>query len=243
VVITCHTSGLSLTAQQPANNIVRGTLQAMALVLAGVDALEISAFDEAYRTPSPESHLVALRTQQIIHLESNVSKVADPLGGSYFVEALTNEIETRIRDMIKEIEAKGNPAELSDSGWFRKFFEERMDRYYSQISSGELPKVGVNSHVVPDHEDSLLRDVAELKIEPCWAHVERIKEFKRKRDGKRIERVLRNVYDKAQTEDENLIYPIIAAMESEASVGEIAGVLRMAYGFPYDPHGLMESPF
>ena len=243
VVITCHTSGLSLTAQQPANNIVRGTLQAMALVLAGVDALEISAFDEAYRTPSPESHLVALRTQQIIHLESNVSKVADPLGGSYFVEALTNEIETRIRDMIKEIEAKGNPAELSDSGWFRKFFEERMDRYYSHISSGELPKVGVNSHVVPDHEDSLLRDVAELKIEPCWAHVERIKEFKSKRHQKGIERVLRNVYDKAQTEDENLIYPIIDAMESEASVGEIAGVLRMAYGFPYDPHSLMESPF
>ena len=120
VVITCHTSGLSLTAQQPANNIVRGTLQAVALVLAGVDTLEISAFDEAYRTPSPESHLVALRTQQVIHLESNVSKVADPLGGSYFVEALTDETETRIWDMIMEIEAKGNPAELSDSGWFRR---------------------------------------------------------------------------------------------------------------------------
>lgn len=243
VVITCHTSGLSLTAQQPANNIVRGTLQAMALVLAGVDALEISAFDEAYRTPSPESHLVALRTQQVIHLETNVSKVADPLGGSYYVEALTDEVEKRIWDMIMEIEAKGNPAKLSDSGWFRKFFEERMDRYYCQISSGELPKVGVNAHVVPDHEDNLLRDVAELKIEPCWAHVEHIKEFKRKRDRNRIDRVLRNVYDKAEAENENLIYPIIAAMESEASVGEIAGVLRMAYGFPYDPHGLMESPF
>ncbi len=105
--------------------------------------------------------------------------MADPLGGSYYVEALTDEVEKLIWDMIMEIEAKGNPAELSDSGWFRRFFEEHMDRYYSQISSGELPKVGVNAHVVPDHEDNLLRDVAELKIEPFWAHVEHIKEFKK----------------------------------------------------------------
>ncbi len=182
VVITCHTSGLSLTAQQPFNNIVRGTVQAMALVLAGVDALEISAFDEAYRTPSPESHLVALRTQQVIHLESNISKVVDPLGGSYYMETLTDELENRIRDMIMEIEAKGDPAELSDSGWFRRFFEERMDRYSRQISSGELPKVGVNVHVVPDSEDKLLRDVAEAKIEPCWSHVEQIERFKESRD-------------------------------------------------------------
>jgi methylmalonyl-CoA mutase N-terminal domain/subunit len=89
VVITCHTSGLSLTAQQPFNNIVRGTVESLAMVLAGVHAIEISAFDEAYRTPSPESHLVGLRTQQVIHLETGVAKVMDPLGGSYYLESLT----------------------------------------------------------------------------------------------------------------------------------------------------------
>jgi cell division protein FtsX len=125
-VITSHTSGLSLTPQQPVNNIVRGTIQSLALVLAGVQALEISAFDEAYRTPSPESHMVALRTQQILHLESNVSKVVDPLGGSYFVESLTDEMEQRIRERIREIEAMGDPSVLADKGWFRKFFEDTM---------------------------------------------------------------------------------------------------------------------
>ncbi len=242
VVVSCHTSGLSLTAQQPVNNVVRGTVQALALVLAGVDALEISAFDEGYRTPCPQSHLVALRTQQVLHLESNISKVVDPLGGAYYVEALTDEVERRIRHTIAEIEAKGDPADLSDSGWFKRFFEERMDRYYRQISSGELPKVGVNIHVIPDHEDTLLRDVAEVKLEPCWGHVEAIKRFKAGRDMKLVERVLRDVQQKAKSESENLMYPIFTAMESGASMGEIAGVLRMAYGFSYDPHGLIESP-
>lgn len=105
-VITCHTSGLSLTAQQPVNNIVRGTTQAMALVMAGVQAIEISAFDEAYRTPSREAHLVGLRTQQVIDLETGLTKVADPFGGSYFMENLTDEMAARIWAMVEDIEAK-----------------------------------------------------------------------------------------------------------------------------------------
>jgi len=241
-VITCHTSGLSLTAQQPVNNIVRGAVQALALVLAGVDALEISAFDEAYRTPSPESHLVGLRTQQVIHLEANVAKVADPLGGSYYVEALTYEVEKRIWEMVTEIEAKGDPAELSDKGWFKKFFDDSMARHHKQISEGELKKVGLNVHRIPDSEDTMLRDITESKIEPCWDRVDRIKEFKKKRNRDRIEHVLHNVYQKAKAESENIMYPIVEATDAGATMGEIAGVMRTAYGFPYDPHGLIESP-
>src|SRR5262249_4195361 len=97
VVITSHTSGLSLTSQQPVKHVVRGALQAMGLVMAGVQALEISAFDEGYRTPSPEAHLVGLRTQQILELETDVAQVLDPLGGSYFVERLTDELEREIQ--------------------------------------------------------------------------------------------------------------------------------------------------
>ena len=125
VVITSHTSGLSMTAQQPVNNIIRGTSQAIALVLAGVQAVEISAFAEAFRTPSPGSHLVGLRTQQILDLEAGVARVADPFGASYFIEHVTDEIEGRIVARVKEIEALGDAAELVNQGFFRQIFTGR----------------------------------------------------------------------------------------------------------------------
>jgi methylmalonyl-CoA mutase N-terminal domain/subunit len=242
VVVTSHTSGLSLTAQQPFNNIVRGALQALSLVLAGVQAIEISAFDEAYRTPSPESHLIGLRTQQVIALESNVARVADPLGGSYFIETLTDELEQRIRDMVLQIEALGAPAALSDKGWFRKLFDEAMERHARQIREGELIKVGVNAHPIPPEEDTLLREVVEAKIEPCWGRSEAIRSFKKGRAGKRVGETLRELHDRARVPDENLVYPVLAATGAGATMGEIAGVLRMAYGFPYDPWGTTEPP-
>jgi methylmalonyl-CoA mutase N-terminal domain/subunit len=240
-VITSHTSGLSLTAQQPVNNIVRGTIESLALVLAGVQALEISAFDEAYRTPSRESHLVGLRTQQIVHLESSVAKVVDPLGGSYFVESLTDEMEKRIWARVLEIEAMGDPAELSDKGWFKKFFEDAMADYSKRIAEGSLPKVGLNIFQIPEEEDTLLKEIVEGKIEPCWSRIERIKEYKMGRDLGKIRQVLIGVYEKAKGE-ENLMVPILEAFRSGATMGEIGGMMRMAYGYPYDPHGLIESP-
>ena len=214
VVVTCHTSGLSLTAQQPFNNIVRGTVQTMALVLAGVQALEISAFDEAYRTPSPESHLVGLRTQQVVHLESNVTKVADPLGGSYYVESLTNEIERRIWEMVRDIESRGDPGLLCDKGYFKKFFDEAMERYTQQVQSGELSKVGLNCFQIPDDQDTLLKEVAEQKIEPCRDHVERIKAYKKARDPSVVRSVLRSVVEQARDLNENIMPPIIDAFEA-----------------------------
>lgn len=242
VVITCHTSGLSLTAQQPVNNIVRGTVEALALVLAGVQAIEISAFDEAYRTPSSESHLVGLRTQQVIHLESNAGKVLDPLGGSYFVESLTDEMERRITEMIQRIEAMGDPALLSDKGWFRSVFEGAMERYARQVRERELLKVGVNIHEIPEEEDTLLKEVAERKIPPCVHRIEWIKEMKGGRDQGMMRDALGVLSEKAKDRNENLMRPLIRALDAGATMGEIAGVLRMAYHLPYDPLGLMEPP-
>jgi methylmalonyl-CoA mutase N-terminal domain/subunit len=242
VVISCHTSGLSLTAQQPVNNIVRGTIESLALALAGVQAIEISAFDEAYRTPSPESHFIALRTQQIIQFESNVTKVIDPLGGSYFVETLTDEVEKRIWDMVLKIEAMGNPLELSEKGWFRGIFTNAMERYARNIRQGELLKIGLNIFQIADEKDTLLKEVAERKIEPYLDRIEKIKEYKRKRDFKKIKKVLQECYEKAKKDRQNLMYPIIKATEAGATIGEISGVMRKAYGFNYDPYGLIESP-
>ena len=242
VVITCHTSGLSLTAQQPFNNIVRGAVQTLALVMAGVQAIEISAFDEAYRTPSPESHLVGLRTQQVIFLETDAARVTDPLGGSYFVESLTNEIEARILDMIREIESKGNPADLADQGYFKKIFQDSMERYGRLIDSGEAKKVGVNVFQIPEEEDVLLKDVSERKIEPVRDRIEKIATFRKQRNNEAVLGVLRRVRDTAGAHDENLMPVLVEAMRAGATLGEMAGALRLAYDTPYDPYGFLSSP-
>jgi methylmalonyl-CoA mutase N-terminal domain/subunit len=182
-----------------------------------------------------------LRTQQIVHLESSVAKVVDPLGGSYFVESLTDEMEKRIWARVLEIEAMGDPADLSDKGWFKRFFEDAMADYSKRIAEGSLPKVGLNIFQIPEEEDTLLKEIVEGKIEPCWSRIERIKEYKMGRDLGKIRQVLTGVYEKAKGE-ENLMVPILEAFRSGATMGEIGGMMRMAYGYPYDPHGLIESP-
>ena len=242
VNIASHTSGLSLTAQQPVNNVVRGTVQALALAMAGVQAMEISTFDEAYRTPTPEAHEVGLRTQQIIQLESNVTQVNDPLGGSYYVESLTNELETHIRSMVEEIEALGDPATLSDDGWFRRLFTDAMSRYAKEVDSGVRKKVGLNVFHVPDEEDTLLRSVSEAKIEPCRERIDAVRAFRNQRDSERVGQALQALFEAAKDEGENVMYPLMAASQAGATMGETAGVMRQAYGAPYDPFHVLESP-
>jgi methylmalonyl-CoA mutase N-terminal domain/subunit len=185
IAISGHTSGLSLTAQQPANNIVRGTLQALSLVLGGVQALEISAFDEAFRPPSKEAHIVGLRTQQIIDLESGAAKVLDPLAGSYFVEQLTDELEARIRARIDEIEAMGDPEALTNQGFFRDIFHQAMKDAHRLVEKGEMSMVGVNVHAMSEVDDTLLRDVSTSKIEPWHGHTQRIERFRCERNMSR----------------------------------------------------------
>lgn len=233
VAITSHTSGLSLTAQQPANNIVRGTIQALALVLGGVQALEISAFDEAYRTPSKDAHIVGLRTQQIIELEAGAAKVMDPLGGSYFVESLTDEFESRIRARIVELEAMGDPEQLSASSFFKAMFHEAMERSQRAIETGEMPMVGVNMHAMKDDDDTLLKDVTTSKIETWRCHIARIERFKRERDVSRTSVGLDGVTS-AVSGTGNLVVAAINALEADATLGEIVTTMRSALGMPAD---------
>ena len=242
VNVTGHTSGLSLTAEQPVNNIVRGAIQALALALAGVQAMEISTFDEAYRTPSPQSHEIGLRTQQIIQLESLVSQVNDPLGGSHFVESLTNDVENRIWQMVTDIEAAGDPLDLSEQGYFRKIFTDTMARNAKWVAEGRIKKVGANCFKIPPEEDTLLRDLAEEKFEPAHDHVETIRRFRSERDPGGVNDALRQVLECARTTEMNMMYSMMEAMEAGATMGEIAGVLRVAYGCPYDPFQVLQSP-
>lgn len=239
VVITSHTSGLSLTGQQPVNNIVRGTLQALSLVFGGAHAIEISTFDEAYRTPSKEGHLIGLRTQQIIESESGVTSVVDPLGGSYFVEELTDEVEARVLARIEEIEKAGDPETLQEQGYFKRIFHKAMEDNQLAVQKGELTIIGVNAHVVDDEEDTLLKNIAETKIEPCRRQIERIAELKRVRDQAAAEKAMTNLAV-AVKGSSNLVPLVIACFEANVTTGEMSGVMRQVTGRPYDPFGMIE---
>lgn len=241
--ITCHTSGLTLTAQQPINNVVRGAVQGMALALAGVQAMEISAFDEGFRTPSPEAHLVGIRTQQILAEETGISKVVDPLGGSYFFEAITDEMASRIRTMVDEIEAAGDPIELAENGYFRRIFDQASERHFRNISSGKQKVVGVNCHQLAPEQDQLLRDIAERKISPSHESITAIQAFRAARSQEGVNRVLRTVHTDAKTEAVNLVPSVLSAFQAGATMGEIAGAMRLAYNAGYDPHGALSPTF
>jgi methylmalonyl-CoA mutase N-terminal domain/subunit len=243
VNITAHTSGMSLTAQQPVNNVVRGTIQAMALAMAGVQAMEVSAFDEAFRTPSRAAHEVGLRTQQIVQLESGAGRVADPLGGSWYVESLTDEMERRIDAMVRDIEARGTPSDLADGGFFRGIFANAMERHSRQIAEGTLPKVGVNCFTVPAEDDVLLRDVVESKFDPDHERIAEIKAWKSSREVSTLQSGLDELRSAADDRNCNVTPHIAAAYEANVTMGEMAGVLRESYGWPADPlasrlHGL-----
>jgi methylmalonyl-CoA mutase N-terminal domain/subunit len=232
---------LSLTLAQPINNVARGAIQGMALALAGVQAVEISCFDEAYRTPSHDSHMVSLRTQQIVQLEAGADRVADPLGGSYYVESLTDEMEKRINDMVEKIESMGSLKEVSESGWFRELFQNAMTRRAQAIQDGSETQVGLNAFQIPEEEDRLLRDQSESKIEPSWDRIDQIRFFKDNRDQAAVGEHFAKITE-SSAKPENLITPIADAMEAGLTQGEIAGALRLGVGELYDPLNQMEPP-
>jgi methylmalonyl-CoA mutase, N-terminal domain len=242
LTITAHTSGLTMTAQQPVNNVARGGMQAVALAMAGVQAMEISTFDEAYRTPSEEAHMVGLRTQQIVQQETNVTRVADPLGGSWYVEELTDQLEKRILAEVNQIEARGDIGELTEQGYFRQIFNNAMERLSRELNDGTLQRVGVNSHQIPNEDDHMLKETSEKKTEPFREQIAKVRHFKQSRDQDKCKQALGALYDVARDEDRNMMEPYVAALAADATIGETAGVLRQACGQRYDPLGNQPSP-
>jgi methylmalonyl-CoA mutase, N-terminal domain len=235
VNIAVHTSGLTLTAAQPANNIVRGAVQALAMAMAGVQGLEISTFDEPFRTPSDIAHQLAIRTQQIIQTETNVAAVEDPLGGSYYLESLTDELERRIDAAVRRMEGLGDVDTLVESGYFRGIFTAAMDRHSSAVQSGQLRIVGVTEHVVPPEADRFLRDVAEERFEPERVHAERVRAWRPTRAEAPLRAGLDRVRAAAADPDADLMAPIVAALDADATIGEITGCLREGVGLAGDP--------
>jgi methylmalonyl-CoA mutase N-terminal domain/subunit len=210
--------------------------------MAGVRAMEISAFDEPIRTPSKDAHIVGLRTQQIVQLETGVTDVADPLAGSYYVEALTEEIEHAIRERVEEIEALGSVAELQSQGYFRSIFAEALVERAREVDDGTRKVVGVNCHQMDPADDHLLRDIAEKRIEPFYAVADEISAWREGRDHERVRTALADLETAGRDTSVNVMPSLIAALEAEVSMGEAVGVLREAYGMQFDPLGGTERP-
>jgi len=221
-----QTSGCTLTAQQPLNNIVRVTLQALAAVLGGTQSLHTNSFDEALALPSELAVRVALRTQQIIAYESGVADVIDPLGGSYYIEWLTDKIEEEAMRYIEKIDSMGGAVEAIEKGYIQREIVESAYKYQREVETKQRIIVGVNEFIT---EEKVPIEI--LKIDPKIEEtlVERLKMIKRQRDNAKVKETLEEL-KKAAEKDENLMPTILKAVKAYATVGEICDVLREVYG-------------
>jgi len=227
-----QTAGVSLTVQQPLNNIVRVAIQALAGVLGGTQSLHTDAFDEALALPTDKAALIALRTQQIIAEETGVANTVDPLGGSYFVEALTNKMEQGTLDYFDRIDAMGGMVEAVEKGFPQREIQESAYQYQKALERGEQTIVGVNKYAIVNE----LQEVPTLVIDESVRHqqVERLEKTRARRDAGEVARTL-DAIRKAAQRDENTMPSTIEAVRAYATLGEICSALRDVYGVYEEP--------
>jgi methylmalonyl-CoA mutase, N-terminal domain len=221
-----QTGGATLTAQQPENNIVRTGLEALAAVLGGTQSLHTNSFDEALALPTERAVKVALRTQQVIAHESGVTDTVDPLAGSYFVEALTGEIERRAEEYLDKIDGMGGAVAAIEAGWIQDEIHESAYRIQQQVETGERVVVGVNRYQEPEEEPL---EIQRIDQEQVRLQGKRLEELRGARDGAAVERALRDVEETARGTG-NLIHPMREALRVRATLGEVSDALRRAFG-------------
>lgn len=226
-----QTDGFTLTEQQPLNNVVRVTLQALAAVLGGCQSLHTNSFDEALALPSEQAVQVALRTQQVLAYESGVTDTVDPLGGSYFVEALTDEIEKKAKSYIDEIDKMGGALKAIDKGYFQREIATAAFNYQRAVDSGEQVVVGINKFMA---EDEQLPETLEIGADVEQRQIERLRKLKQERDNQKVSEVLGKVRNIASS-NQNLMPTLIEAVNAHATVGEISDALRDVFGEYREP--------
>jgi methylmalonyl-CoA mutase N-terminal domain/subunit len=226
-----QTAGVSLMAQQPLVNVARTTLQALAAVLGGTQSLHTNSYDETYALPTEDAATLALRTQQVIAEESGVPAVADPLGGSYFVEALTDKVEAEAWRYIERIDAMGGIVRAIEEGYPQREIAQSAYEFQRKVDSGERGIVGVNKYVT-DEKDN----IPTLKIDhaPERGQIDRIRALRARRDAKKADAALARVRQAAAA-DENLMPPIIEAVKADVTLGEICQIFRDTFGEHRDP--------
>jgi methylmalonyl-CoA mutase N-terminal domain/subunit len=226
--LRCHTqtAGSTLTAQQPDNNIVRVAVQALAAVLGGTQSLHCNGRDEALALPTEEAARIALRTQQIIAGETGVANTVDPLAGSYAIEALTNSIENGARALLDRVEAAGGTLAAIEQGIIQRAIQESAYRAQQEVDAGDRTVVGVNAFAT-----DTASTIEVMSIDPAIERrqVERVAAVRGSRDRDAWRTALDAVVAAART-SENLVPPIIRAVEARATVGEIADAMRSVFG-------------
>jgi methylmalonyl-CoA mutase N-terminal domain/subunit len=224
----CQTAAATLTKPQYKVNIVRTALQALSAVLGGAQSLHTNGYDEAFAIPTEEAMKMALRTQQIIAEETNVASVIDPLGGSYYVEALTTEYEKKIFEILGEIERRGGTIKLIEQGWFQKQIADFAYETALRKQSGEKPVIGVNRFVEKEGR-------ADIEIHPydqttADRQIARTQRVRRERDPALIERLLDQLVAVAQNENDNIMPITIELVKHGATMGDIVEKLRGIWG-------------
>jgi methylmalonyl-CoA mutase N-terminal domain/subunit len=220
-----QTAGVSLTAQQPINNISRAAYQALAAVLGGAQSVHVDAYDEALCVPTEQAALVALRTQQILQFETNVASTIDPLGGSYYVEYLTNEVERRVSDYTAKIETMGGIVSATEKGWLHKEIANSAHEYQAALESGELKMVGVNCFRV-DEEPAIEIFRISGTLEKQQAKLERIR---KERDEARTKSCLNKLKEECHS-GENVMPSVLEAVKADATIGEITNIFWQEFG-------------
>jgi methylmalonyl-CoA mutase N-terminal domain/subunit len=222
-----QTAGITLTAMEPLNNIARSAIQGLAAILGGAQSLHIDSFDEAYSAPTEEAALVALRTQQILQVETNVVNTVDPLAGSYYVESLTNEMVKRIEDYIADVESRGGLVKAVESGWMHREIADYAYEYQRGIESGEQKVVGVNYYRNEERKQENI-DVFRYP-ETAPGQIAKIKKLKASRDNAKVKETLDVLRSKCHS-NENLVPYAIEAVRANATLGEIEEVFRTEFG-------------
>jgi len=221
-----QTAGSTLTAQQPENNIVRTAIQALSAVLGGTQSLHTNGYDEALALPTEEAARIGLRTQQILASESGVAQTVDPVAGSYYVESLTSELERKVRGYFDRIHAMGGMLHAIERGWVQQEIQNAAFDYQRRVDSGEAVVVGVNRFTVESEVEIPIQRIDE-DLER--RQVERVRALRLRRDAARHAASIAKVVEHARS-GENLVPAILEAVESLATVGEIAGALRRVFG-------------
>lgn len=236
-----HTAGCSLVPQQPLNNMIRIAYEALAAVLAGVQSLHCCSYDEPMCLPTEKGHLQALRTQQILAYETGVTNVADPLGGSYYLESLTDRIEEESRKVMKEVEALGGIKEAIRTEWLDGQFEAEALKRQKELDRSEKLVVGVNIFTSEEEKTTPL-GVQRISSQSAKQQIDDLKELKRSRNLARLKEAIRRLEEEAG-EGKNVIPAMIEASKALGTTGELLGTVREALGHPYDPLGVLQSPF
>ena len=221
-----QTAGVSLTAQEPLNNVARTAFEALAAILGGTQSLQTNSFDEALALPSEQAVRIAVRTQQIAALETGAANTIDPLGGSYFIEALTDELERQAYDYFKQIDEMGGVVAAIENGFQMREIAEASARYQREIEEKKRYIVNVNVYEPQEESDVETHRVSQKVSEE---QIERLKNLKERRDNEQVQKCLEAIKDAAE-KGENTMYPTIEAVRAYATVQEICDAMKEVYG-------------